>query len=68
MTKTQKQAMTSKWLLVLQEYELVKQKKSKNFKTVKQLCDVFKVNRKDIRKYYERLVKSGKYTEALLPQ
>ena len=68
MTNTQKQTMTSKWLLVLQEYELIKQKKSKNFKTVQQLCDVFKVHRKDIRKYYERWMKSGKDPKALLPQ
>jgi len=67
MTKTLKQAVTNKWLLVLTEYELIKQKKSKNFKTVAQLCAVFKVHRKDIRKYYERWVKTGKDPEALLP-
>jgi len=54
MTKFIKDALTSKWLLVVQEYELVKQKKSKNFKTVEQICSAYKVNRKDIRKYYER--------------
>ena len=68
MNKTLKQVITSKWLLVLNEYELIKQKKSKNFKTVTQLCQTFKVHRKDIRKYYERWVKAGKDTEALLPQ
>ena len=68
MNKTLKQVITSKWLLVLNEYELIKQKKSKNFKTVTQLCQIFKVHRKDIRKYYERWVKAGKDTEALLPQ
>jgi len=68
MNKTLKQAITSRWLLVLNEYELIKQKKSKNFKTVTQLCQTFKVHRKDIRKYYERWVKAGKDTEALLPQ
>jgi hypothetical protein len=51
MTKTLKRAISDKWLLVLNEYELIKQKKSKNFKTVIQLCQVFKVHRKDIRKY-----------------
>ena len=54
MTKTIRTAMTSKWLLVLQEYELVKRKKSSNFETVNQICDAFKVHRRDIRKYYER--------------
>ncbi len=53
-TKTIKKVMSSKWLLVLNEYELIKQKKSKNFETVNQLCEVFKVHRKDIRKYYDR--------------
>jgi transposase InsO family protein len=68
MTKTIKSALTSKWLLVVQEYELVKQKKSKNFTQVQQICNAFKVHRKDIRKYYERWIKSGKNTDALLPQ
>lgn len=68
MTKTQKRAISDKWLLVLNEYELIKQKKSKNFKTVSQLCQVFKVHRKDIRKYYERWIKSGKEQDALLPR
>ena len=68
MTKTIKQAMTSKWLLVVEEYELVRQKKSKSFKKVEDICKVFKVHRKDIRKYYERWIKSGKNVESLLPQ
>jgi hypothetical protein len=68
MTQTQKRALTDKWLLVLKEYELIKQKQSKNFKTVKQLCEVFKVHRKDIRKYYERWIKTGKDSESLLPK
>jgi hypothetical protein len=67
MTKFIKSALTSKWLLVVQEYELVKQEKSPNFKTVGQICDAFKVHRKDIRKYYERWIKSGKNADALLP-
>jgi transposase InsO family protein len=68
MKKSDQQLMTSKWLLVVKEYELIRQKQSKNFKTVEQLCEVFKVHRKDIRKYYERWVKSGKADESLLPQ
>ena len=67
MTKSIKSVLTSKWLLVVQEYELVKQKKSPNFKTVTQICDAFKVHRKDIRKYYERWIKSGRNADALLP-
>lgn len=68
MTKTLRRAITSKWLLVLTEYELIKQTRSKNFTTVKQLCETFKVHRKDIRKYYERWTKSGKDQDSLLPQ
>jgi len=68
MKKTEQQLMTSKWLLVVKEYESIRQKQSSNFKTVEQLCEVFKVHRKDIRKYYERWVKSGKKDESLLPQ
>ena len=68
MKKSQQQLMTSKWLLVVKEYELIRQKQSKNFKTVEHLCEVFKVHRKDIRKYYERWVKSGKDDESLLPR
>ena len=67
MNKSLKQAISSKWLLVLNEYELIKQKKSKNFKNVEQLCNVFKIHRKDIRKYYERWMKSGKDPESLMP-
>jgi transposase InsO family protein len=68
MTKSIKQVMTSKWLLVVREYELVKQKRSNNFNTVDEICQVYKVHRKDIRKYYERWIKSGRSEESLLPQ
>jgi transposase InsO family protein len=63
-----KKALTAKWLLVVQEYELVRQKRSKNFTTVKQICDAYKVQRKDIRKYYDRWLKTGKNSDSLLPQ
>ena len=68
MTKSIKQTMISKWLLVVQEYELVKQKKSKNFTAINEICQVYKVHRQDIRKYYERWIKSGRNIDALLPQ
>ena len=68
MKKTLKQAITSKWLLVLGEYDLIKAKKSKNFKTVTQLCQAFKVHRKDIRKYYGRWIEADRNPDALLPQ
>ena len=68
MNTTTKRALTDKWLLVLNEYELIKQKKNKNFSTVDQLCEVFKIHRKDIRKYYERWIKSGRDPDSLLPK
>jgi transposase InsO family protein len=60
--------ITDKWLLVLSHYEKVKTKSSNSFKTVNELCEAYKVHRKDIRKYYERWIKSGKYSESLLPR
>jgi transposase InsO family protein len=68
MTSTIRNAITSKWLLVLNEYELIKQRRSEHFKTVEELCEVFKVHRKDIRRYYQRWINSGKDTESLIPQ
>lgn len=68
MMKSIKDGLIAKWLLVVEEYEKVKQKMSKNFQTVDQLCKAYKVYRKDIRKYYERWIKSGKTKESLLPQ
>lgn len=68
MTKTQIRGMTSKWKLVVSEYEKVKNGNSKNFKTVKAICEAYQVNRRDIRKYYERWIKAGKTDESLLPQ
>lgn len=68
MLKSQKLLLTNKWKRVLEEYELIKQKRSPNFKQVKDLCSVFKVHRKDILRYYERWMKSGKSDDSLLPQ
>lgn len=68
MNKTTQQAITNKWLLVLKEYELIRQKKNKNINTVNQLCDIFKVHRKDIRKYYERWLKANKNPASLMPE
>jgi transposase InsO family protein len=67
MTNLIKQRLTNKWLLVIQEYELVKQRRSKNFNTVEDICSAYKVHRKDIRKYYERWIKAGRNTDSLLP-
>lgn len=68
MSKTLTKNLTQKWLLILDEYEQIKNKNSKHFKTVKQLCEFSKVHRKDIRRYYERWIEAGKKAQALLPQ
>lgn len=68
MTLTQKKLMTSKWALVVEHYEKILQKNNPSFKSVNELCEVFQVSRKDIRKYYERWAKAGKDPEALLPR
>ena len=68
MTKSMQRALTSKWLLVVTEYEKIKAHKSKHFSTIGDLCDAYRVHRKDIKKYYERWIKSGRQESGLLPQ
>jgi hypothetical protein len=68
MNKSTARAVISKWVAVLTEYEKVKAGQSSLFTTVNELCKAHHVHRKDIRKYYERWVKSGKDRSALLPQ
>lgn len=61
-------AITAKWLTILRDYEKIKAGNCSVFQTVNQLCQAHHVHRKDIRKYYERWIKSGKDQSALLPQ
>jgi transposase InsO family protein len=68
MTHKEQQILSNKWLLVIKEYDLVKKKQSKHFKSVNEICDVFSVNRKDIRNYYMRWCQSGGDPESLLPK
>ena len=68
MNSSTKKALSSKWLVIVREYELIKQGKSPNFINLRTMCNTFKVNRKDIYKYHDRWVKAGKNPEALLPQ
>lgn len=63
-----KDRLTEKWLLVVGEYEKIKQRQISQFKTVNEICSAYRVNRKDIRKYYERWIRSGRNRDALLPQ
>lgn len=68
MNKSIKNSIISKWLPILREYELVKQKKSVNFDTVDQICSAFQVSRKDIAKYYSKWLNSDKDVNSLLPE
>jgi len=68
MTQSTQKALASKWLLIVQEYELVKRNRSTNFTHIRQICNAFKVTRRDIRKDYTRWTLSGRQTTALLPQ
>lgn len=63
-----KYRLTEKWLLVVGTYEDLKSGRSTQFKTVNEICNAYKVHRKDIRKYYERWIKSEKDRDSLLPQ
>jgi len=67
MNTTTVNLLTSKWITILIEYEKVKSGNSTIFKTVDLLCQANHVHRKDIRKYYERWIKSGKDRSSLLP-
>jgi hypothetical protein len=67
MNTTTMNLMTAKWLTILRDYEKIKAGNCSIFKTVNQLCQAHQVHRKDIRKYYERWIKSGKEQSALLP-
>lgn len=68
MSHTLTRSFTKKWILILKEYELIKNRRSGRFKTVKELCEFFEIHRKDIRRYYERWIEENKKPEALLPR
>lgn len=61
------QVVISKWLPILQEYELVKAGRSAHFRTVRAVLSAFHVHKRDLYKYYRRWVASGRRPQALLP-
>jgi transposase InsO family protein len=67
MNKFTKNIITSKWEIILLEYELIKKKKSNLFKSVEQLCEAHRTSRKQIQKYYKKWKRSGGKIESLLP-
>lgn len=68
MTQSITKLITDKWKIILTEYEKVKNKNSTLFSSVNQLCETYKVSRKQIKKYYNRWLIAGKKEEVLLPR
>lgn len=68
MSNTLTRNFTNKWVLVLKQYELIKNKQNAQFKTVDELCKFFEIHRKDIRRYYERWIEADRDPKALMPR
>lgn len=68
MTKTIQNYIIKHWGKVLEDYELVKRGHHPHFKTVKELCECYRVSRKQIHKYRNRYLDSGENVKALLPR
>lgn len=60
--------LTGKWVLVVEAYDEYKTGRLTRFGSVGEICDAYKVHRKDIIKYYERWIKAGKTSESLMPR
>lgn len=65
---TDKYRLTGKWSLVVSAYDDYKSGKKSMFSTLDEICQAYKVHRKDVYKYYERWLRSGKNQDSLLPQ
>jgi hypothetical protein len=61
-------AIISKWLPILQEYELIKQKRSQHFKRVRDLCAAYHVNKRFLYKYYRRYLAANRNPRSLMPE
>jgi hypothetical protein len=62
------QIIIKKWLPLLEEYDLVKAKKSEHFTRVKDLLSAYHVTQRDLYKYHRRWVEAGREVNALLPK
>jgi len=60
--------VVKRWVLILQEYELVKQKRSLKFKKCKDLYAAHHISAKECLRYYRRWVESGRNPEGILPK
>jgi len=68
MPESIKQEIIKRWKIILNEYELVKKKQSKHFKYCKDLYEAHSTSAKQVRKYYDKWIKSGKDDSVLLPE
>lgn len=66
--KFEHQIVLKRWIPILQEYELVKQKRSLKFKRCKDLYSIYHISPKECLRYYRRWVASGRNPEGILPQ
>lgn len=66
--KFEHQIVLKRWIPILQEYELVKQKRSLKFKKCKDLYNTYHISPKECLRYYRRWIASGRNPEGILPQ
>ena len=60
--------IVKRWLPILKEYERTKAKVSpRPFKYVKNLCEAYNINKKDLSRYSHKWLADGRKSEALLP-
>jgi len=63
------QVIVKRWIPILKEYENIKSKvKPRHFKLVKDLCQVYKISKKELLRYYRKWIEAGKTDESLLPK
>jgi len=68
MSPATEKLVVGRWLPLVQEYEKVKAKTSPHFKRVQDLLSAYHVTKRDLHKYHQRWVASGRKDESLLPQ
>lgn len=60
--------IVKRWIPILKEYERIKAKTNpRSFKYVKNLCEAFHINKKDLSRYYIKWIRSGRKDESVLP-
>jgi Integrase core domain len=60
--------IVKRWVPILKEYERTKTKVNpRPFKYVKNLCEAYHINKKDLSRYYIKWIRSGRKDESVLP-